>query len=201
MGTDSQRVVVRTAIHPRVLDGPWVPTLACPPAEARAGSKFKEAVRRGDQVYQGRLCCPPKCVVFRIHTRTLCMQETCLNFADLMNQWFAPTKLSITFETEGQGKFTEEEIHNIVERDVSGKVIALYLPSKCVTISNHQVRVHIFLTCRSADPVVVPGLLRLVVRLVLDLLRAHAQGRLHCPKEESQMDPRHWAGMNCLWLS
>lgn len=58
-----------------------------------------------------------------------------------MNQWFAPTKLSITFETQGQGKFTEEEIQNVVERDPSGKVIALRLPSKCVVTSNHQVRV------------------------------------------------------------
>jgi 1-acyl-sn-glycerol-3-phosphate acyltransferase len=58
---------------------------------------------------------------------------------NLMNQWFAPTKVSITFETEGQGKFTEDDIRNIVERDLSGKVIALHLPSKCVIISNHQV--------------------------------------------------------------
>lgn len=67
-----------------------------------------------------------------------------------MNQWFAPTKLSITFETEGQGKFTEEEIQSIVERDVSGKIIALHLPSKCVIISNHQVRtsrVHVSDVC------------------------------------------------------
>ncbi|KAG8219973.1 acyltransferase-domain-containing protein [Butyriboletus roseoflavus] len=58
---------------------------------------------------------------------------------NLMNQWFAPTKLSITFETQGQGKFTEEEIQNVVERDVSGRVTAVHLPSKCVIISNHQV--------------------------------------------------------------
>lgn len=68
------------------------------------------------------------------------MQANVLNFADLMNQWFAPTKLSITFETEGQGKFTDQEIQRLVERDGSGKVIALHLPSKCVIISNHQVR-------------------------------------------------------------
>ncbi|KAG9314536.1 acyltransferase-domain-containing protein [Chiua virens] len=58
---------------------------------------------------------------------------------NLMIQWFAPTKLSITFETEGQGKFTEEEIRSIVERDASGKVTALHLPSRCIIISNHQV--------------------------------------------------------------
>ncbi|KAH7924889.1 hypothetical protein BV22DRAFT_1034681 [Leucogyrophana mollusca] len=58
---------------------------------------------------------------------------------NLMNQLFAPTRLSITFETEGQGKFTEEEIQRIVERDASGKVTALRLPTKSVIIANHQV--------------------------------------------------------------
>jgi len=58
---------------------------------------------------------------------------------NLMNQWFAPTKLSITFETEGQGKLTEEEIRYLVERDASGKVTALHLSPKSVIISNHQV--------------------------------------------------------------
>lgn len=57
-----------------------------------------------------------------------------------------------------------------------------------------------FLTCVD-DPVLVIGLLRLVVRLVLDVLRAHAQGRLHRLKEESQMVSCHWAGMSCLWLA
>jgi len=57
-----------------------------------------------------------------------------------MNQWFAPTALSITFETQGQGKFSPEEIQHIVERDPSGKVAALHLPPKSVIISNHQVR-------------------------------------------------------------
>ena len=58
---------------------------------------------------------------------------------DLMNQWFAPTRISLTFEQEGQGKFTEEEIRNLVERDASGRVIAVHLPSKAVLIANHQV--------------------------------------------------------------
>lgn len=61
---------------------------------------------------------------------------------DLMNQWFAPTRLSITFERAGPGKFTEEEIKHIVERDASGRVVALRLPSKTVVIANHQVRHH-----------------------------------------------------------
>lgn len=56
-----------------------------------------------------------------------------------MNQWFAPTSLSITFEMQGQGKFTLEEIQQIVRRDAAGKVVALNLPPKLVIISNHQV--------------------------------------------------------------
>ncbi|KAL4068237.1 acyltransferase-domain-containing protein [Scleroderma yunnanense] len=56
-----------------------------------------------------------------------------------MNQWFAPTALSVTFEAHGRGKFTPQEIQQIVERDPSGKVVALHLPSKSVIISNHQV--------------------------------------------------------------
>lgn len=51
---------------------------------------------------------------------------------------------------------------------------------------------YIFLTCGSADP---PGLLRLVVRLVLDVLRPHPQGRLHRLEEQSQMASCHRPGM------
>ncbi|KAI5991617.1 acyltransferase-domain-containing protein [Pisolithus albus] len=57
----------------------------------------------------------------------------------LMNEWFAPTSLSITFETQDKGKFTLEEIQQIVQRDATGKVVALNLPPKLVIISNHQV--------------------------------------------------------------
>lgn len=49
-------------------------------------------------------------------------------------------------------------------------------------------------TCGLADPLAALGLLRLVVRLVLDILRGHTQGRVHRFKEESQMDPCDWAG-------
>ncbi|KAI6045007.1 acyltransferase-domain-containing protein [Pisolithus marmoratus] len=58
---------------------------------------------------------------------------------NLMNQWFAPTSLSITFETQGQGTFTLEDIQQIIRRDASGKVVALNLPPKLVIVSNHQV--------------------------------------------------------------
>jgi hypothetical protein len=56
-----------------------------------------------------------------------------------MNQWFAPTRLSITFEREGQGRFSEEQIEQIVIRNTKGKVVALKLPTKSVLIANHQV--------------------------------------------------------------
>ena len=56
-----------------------------------------------------------------------------------MCQWFAPTKLRITFETQGLGSFTPEDINRYVIRDTDGKVIALDLPTKFVLIANHQV--------------------------------------------------------------
>jgi hypothetical protein len=56
-----------------------------------------------------------------------------------MCSWFAPTKLVITFETKGLGKFTGEELEKLVERDSKGNV-HLNLPAKSVLIANHQVR-------------------------------------------------------------
>ncbi|CAL1696139.1 unnamed protein product [Somion occarium] len=57
----------------------------------------------------------------------------------LMSQWFAPTKLVVSFEIEGQGRFTNEEIEKLVEKDASGRVLALHLPQKAVMIANHQI--------------------------------------------------------------
>lgn len=57
----------------------------------------------------------------------------------LMCQWFAPTKLRITFETQGPGKFSREEIDRVVQKDAEGEVVTLNLPSKFVLIANHQV--------------------------------------------------------------
>lgn len=57
----------------------------------------------------------------------------------LMCQWFAPTTLVISFETEGPGRFTEDEIDHIIERDEKGRVVALQLPQKMVLVANHQV--------------------------------------------------------------
>jgi len=57
----------------------------------------------------------------------------------LMCQWFAPTKLSITFETEGKGCFNPEDIEGLVVRNQAGDVVSLNLPTKFVLISNHQI--------------------------------------------------------------
>lgn len=57
----------------------------------------------------------------------------------LMSQWFAPTKLVVSFEQEGQGRFTEEQIAQVVERDAKGRVVGLRLPQRAVLIANHQV--------------------------------------------------------------
>jgi len=56
-----------------------------------------------------------------------------------MSQWFAPTKIVLTFEREGKGRFSDAEIENIVVRDDAGRV-TLRLPNKYVLVSNHQVR-------------------------------------------------------------
>lgn len=57
----------------------------------------------------------------------------------LMCQWFAPTKLRITFETEGPGKFSKEEIERVVVKNAEGQAMALNLPTKFVLTANHQV--------------------------------------------------------------
>ncbi|THH10539.1 hypothetical protein EW145_g1245 [Phellinidium pouzarii] len=53
-------------------------------------------------------------------------------------QLFAPTTLRVTFETDGIGAFSLEEIENVVERDASGNIVRLCLPKKLVIIANHQ---------------------------------------------------------------
>ncbi|KAH9946827.1 acyltransferase-domain-containing protein [Amylocystis lapponica] len=55
-----------------------------------------------------------------------------------MCQCFAPTTLVVSFEKDGPGKVTQEELEAIVERDRTGQVVALHLPQKAVVISNHQ---------------------------------------------------------------
>ncbi|KAJ7655086.1 acyltransferase-domain-containing protein [Mycena polygramma] len=57
----------------------------------------------------------------------------------LMCQWFAPTKLVISFQREGKGAFTAEQIERIVIKNKSGEVVSLDLPTKFILIANHQV--------------------------------------------------------------
>ncbi|KAF8898523.1 hypothetical protein BD779DRAFT_1607308 [Infundibulicybe gibba] len=57
----------------------------------------------------------------------------------LMCQLFAPTSLAITFEREGKGRFTDEELSKIIVKDERGNVQCLNLPTKFVLIANHQV--------------------------------------------------------------
>ncbi|EAU92909.2 hypothetical protein CC1G_03696 [Coprinopsis cinerea okayama7 len=57
-----------------------------------------------------------------------------------VSKWFAPTKLVITFEREGLGKFTQEDIESYIQRNEQGEPVSLNLPTKFVYISNHQVR-------------------------------------------------------------
>ena len=55
-----------------------------------------------------------------------------------MSSWFAPTNLVITFEIKGQGRFAQEELEKLVERDSKG-IVYLNLPTKSVLVTNHQV--------------------------------------------------------------
>ncbi|KAK0505884.1 acyltransferase-domain-containing protein [Armillaria luteobubalina] len=57
----------------------------------------------------------------------------------LICQWFAPTKLVVSFETTGRGSFTPEDIERIIVKDKKGDVVSLNLPTKFVMIANHQI--------------------------------------------------------------
>ncbi len=57
-----------------------------------------------------------------------------------MSQYFAPTRLIVTFELIGPGAFSQEEVDKIAVRGSNGQVLALKLPQKSVLIANHQVR-------------------------------------------------------------
>ncbi|KAE9410871.1 hypothetical protein BT96DRAFT_846615 [Gymnopus androsaceus JB14] len=57
----------------------------------------------------------------------------------LMCQWFSPTSLKITFESEGKGAVSQDVVESVVMRDKEGKVVSLNLPPKFVFIGNHQV--------------------------------------------------------------
>lgn len=59
-----------------------------------------------------------------------------------MCQWFAPTKLVVTFERDGIGKFSDEDLERYLVKNDKGEVVNLDLPTKLVLIANHQVRNH-----------------------------------------------------------
>ncbi|KIY65512.1 hypothetical protein CYLTODRAFT_424273 [Cylindrobasidium torrendii FP15055 ss-10] len=52
---------------------------------------------------------------------------------------FSPTTLRVSFETEGNGRFTQAEVDSIAKYNDAGQVVGLNLPNKVVVISNHQV--------------------------------------------------------------
>ena len=110
----------------------------------------------------------------------------------LMCQWFAPSRLVITFEQDGLGAFSMDEIDAIAMRDRDGRVLGLNLPTKSVLIANHQV-------CTQANAAMIPilplpGVCRLVVCVVLDLLYGHSPRRVHRVEEESQVGSHHRLG-------
>ncbi|KAH9178884.1 acyltransferase-domain-containing protein [Lactarius sanguifluus] len=57
----------------------------------------------------------------------------------LMSQCFAPTRLVITFEHNGPGAFSQDEIDDVAIRGSDGRVLALKLPQKSILVANHQV--------------------------------------------------------------
>lgn len=120
-----------------------------------------------------------------------------VNIQVLMCQWFAPTKLKVTFETEGKGKFNAEDVERLVVRNKSGEVAYLNLPTKFVLISNHQVRC-LFLLAIVFYLMSDEGLCRLVVCLVLDLFPGATRGASVClyySEEKSQVDSSCRLGM------
>ena len=119
-----------------------------------------------------------------------------------MCQWFAPTKLRITFETQGLGSFTPEEINRYVIRDTDGKVIALDLPTKFVLIANHQVNMGLDWTYLCWFFCFI-DICRLVVCLVPHLLPEpswHSPVCLYNSEEKSSLGPYRWLG-GCIKYS
>lgn len=95
----------------------------------------KEALLCRHSLHQGLLRLPSESVF------TLPVDSCVHNHISsvLMCQWFAPTKLVVTFETQGMGRFTPEEIDLYLIKDNDGNPVALNLPTKFVLIANHQV--------------------------------------------------------------
>lgn len=114
-----------------------------------------------------------------------------------MCQWFAPTKLVVTFETEGMGAFTQEDIDRYIIRDENGNPTALDLPTKFVFIANHQVLFDVLAELLLPQKNYPPDLRRLVVRMVFYLFYEpswHTSLRVHYPEKESPLGTHSWLG-------
>lgn len=132
---------------------------------------------RGDRLY----CCV-KC---SWHVR----------FAVLMCQWFAPTKLRITFETRGPGKFSQEEMRRVVVKNIQDQIVSLNLPTKFVLIANHQVSA--YHKCLLESYWITQGLRRLVVCLVPSLFHwsdRRTPTHVHHTQEELTMGANRGLG-------
>ncbi|KAF8528136.1 acyltransferase-domain-containing protein [Hysterangium stoloniferum] len=70
----------------------------------------------------------------RLHESGVRQTKQCfVQLLVLMTQWFAPTRVLLTFE----GDNIKEE--DVLVRDVNGRVVKLNLPEKMVLIANHQI--------------------------------------------------------------
>jgi hypothetical protein len=119
----------------------------------------------------------------------------------LMCQWFAPTKLHITFERDGLGQFTKEDMENVVVRDHKGEVVSLNLPTKFVLIANHQVRRPSLQSYSTPDH--FAGLCRLGVCMVFGIFYWTFRSPplyLHHPEEEFTVGADCWLGMDFAYL-
>ena len=75
----------------------------------------------------------------KCHSPSRCLRSSLMRCLVLMCQWFAPSRLLITFEQDGLGAFSRDEIDEIAIRGRDGRVLGLNLPQKSVLIANHQV--------------------------------------------------------------
>jgi len=62
-----------------------------------------------------------------------------LLFTVLITQLFAPTSFHVTFETDGMGALSLDDIVFMAKKDSDGNLVGLNLPRKFVFTSNHQV--------------------------------------------------------------
>jgi hypothetical protein len=176
--------------------GQWLSIRVLASLEALAVSLGARYLQRRHTVYEGGFRVSPQYV--HPYLVTACSHS---GAAVLMCQLFAPTQLKVTFELDGKGRFTEEEVNKVIERDANGDFVSLNLPDKFVLIANHQVsRAHSgYISRRSVSPL-SKGLCRLVLCLVSTLFHwqegdKHPSACVHHVKEESTLGADHWLGM------